>query len=177
VGHLLTATDAFESLGLDRMMIVPAATNPLKAGDRASATADQRLEMVRLTFGDDPRFEVTSMELERGGLSYTVDTLEALKASEPEAELVLLVGTDSLQSMDRWKDPARIRELARIAVLTRGGDESPPPGVEVVTARRVDVSSTEIRARVAKGLSIKGFVQEPVERYIAAEKLYGKEKC
>ena len=160
------------------MLIVPAAMNPLKSGETVSASPDQRLEMVRLTFGGDSRFEVTAMELERGGLSYTVDTLEALKAREPEAELVLLVGTDSLQTMDRWKDPARIRELARIAVFGRGDDQwTAPSGVQAVTRRRIDVSSTEIRARVAAGLSIKGFVQEPVERYIAAAKLYGTEKC
>ena len=178
VGHLLMASDAFEALMLDRMLIIPAAANPLKAGDLSIVAPEQRLEMVRLAFAHDPRFEVSAMEIERGGLSYTVDTLEALKAHEPDAELVLMVGTDSLNAMDRWKNPARIRELAEIAVFTRGDDEtSLPSGVQRVTARRIDVSSTEIRARVAAGLSLKGFVQEPVEHYIAAAKLYGKEKC
>jgi len=178
VGHLLIASDAFESLGLDRMLIVPAALNPLKSKGPSAASADQRLEMVRLTFGADPRFEVTSMELERGGLSYTVDTLEALKAAEPGAELVLLVGMDSLRTLDRWKEPDRIRELAQIAVLTRGDDDTvPPSGVQVVTTRRIDVSSTEIRSRLAAGLSIKGYVQESVEHFISAAQLYGIPKC
>lgn len=177
-GHLLIASDAFESLGLDRMLIVPAAMNPLKANDPSAATAAQRLEMVRLTFGGDPRFEVSSMELDRGGLSYTVDTLEALKAAEPGAELVLLVGMDSLRTLDRWKQPDRIRELAQIAVLTRGDDDTvPPSGVQVVTTRRIDVSSTEIRTRLAAGLSIKGYVQESVERFISTAQLYGIPKC
>jgi nicotinate-nucleotide adenylyltransferase len=178
VGHLLIASDAFESLGLDRMLIIPAAANPLKSGDAGAATPQQRLAMTRLTFGDDPRFEVSSMEIERGGLSYTVDTLEALRASEPQAELILLVGTDSFDSMSGWKNPARIRELATIAVLARGSaDTATPSDVKRVTTRRIDVSSTEIRSRVATGLSIKGFVREPVEHYISAAKLYGTEKC
>jgi nicotinate-nucleotide adenylyltransferase len=178
VGHLLIASDAFESLELDRMLIIPAAANPLKSGERHAATPQQRLDMVRLTFGDDPRFEVSSMEFERGGLSYTVDTLEALRAGEPRAELILLVGKDSFDTMNQWKNPARIRELATIAVLARGdADIAAASGVQRVTTRRIDVSSTEIRSRVAAGLSIKGFVREPVERYIAAAKLYGTEKC
>jgi nicotinate-nucleotide adenylyltransferase len=178
VGHLLIASDAFESLALDRMLIVPAAANPLKGNEPSAATPEQRLEMVRLTFGGDPRFEVSAMELERGGLSYTVDTLEALKAQDPGAELILLVGMDSHKSLDRWKNPARIRELARIAVLARGGDDAAAGvGVQVVTTRRIDVSSTEIRARAGAGLSLRGFVQEPVERFISAAKLYRNEKC
>lgn len=172
-GHLLIASDAFESLKLDRMLIVPAAANPLKAVDRGDVTGEQRLEMVRLTFGGDPRFVVSSMELDRGGLSYTVDTLETLTADEPGAKLVLLLGMDSFLTLDRWKRPDRIRELAELAVLARGGDDVASfSGASVVTTRRVDVSSTEIRARLAAGLSIKGFVQESVERYISAAKLY-----
>ncbi|MEO8193656.1 MAG: nicotinate-nucleotide adenylyltransferase [Gemmatimonadales bacterium] len=173
VGHLLIAGDAHEALGLDRLLIVPAAANPLKASDANVPTASQRLEMVRRAFADDPRFEVSSMEIERGGLSYTVDTLEALSEQHEGAELLLLLGMDSLRTLERWKRPERIRELATLAVLTRGDDsETLPEGVEHVTTRRVDVSSSEIRARLAAGKSIKGFVAESVERYISAAKLY-----
>jgi nicotinate-nucleotide adenylyltransferase len=130
--------------------------------------------MVQLTFGGDVRFEVSSMELERGGLSYTVDTLEALKAQYADADLTVLMGTDSYRTMDRWKRPERIRELAQVALLARAGndDQVAPPGVTVVTTRRVDVSASEIRARVAAGKSIRGFVAESVERYISAAELY-----
>lgn len=160
------------------MLIIPAAANPLKGIDPAAATPAQRLEMVKLTFQHDSRFEVSSMEIDRGGLSYMVDTLESLSAKEPGAELVLLLGMDSLRTFDQWKQPDRIRELAELALLTRGGAEvDAPPEVKIVTTRRVDVSSTEIRARIAAGLSIKGFVQESVERYISAAKLYGTGKC
>jgi nicotinate-nucleotide adenylyltransferase len=176
-GHLIIASDAFEALGLDRLLVVPANANPLKGHDADGASPQQRLEMAGLAFGEDPRFEVSSMEIERAGLSFTVDTLEALKAANPGAELVLIIGMDAYRSLDKWKDPDRIRRLARLAVLARM-DVGPEPGelpddVQVVTTRRVDVSSTEVRARLADGKPIKGFVAESVERYIAAAKLYG----
>ena len=172
-GHLIIASDAFESLGLDLLYIVPAAANPLKSHDPEGATPDQRLEMVRLTFGGDARFEVSAVEIERGGLSFTVDTLETLARQHPGAELVLLLGIDSLKTMDRWRQPDRIRELATLAALARGEAEGGlPDGVRVVTTRRVDVSSTEIRGRLAEGRPVKGFVAESVERYISAAELY-----
>lgn len=172
-GHLIIASDAFETLNLDRLLILPASANPLKATDARGSTPEQRLEMVRLTFGNDPRFEVSAMEIERGGLSYMVDTLEALESTNKGAELILLLGVDALKTLDRWKRPDRIAELATLAVLARGdasGDV--PPGATLVTTRRLDVSSTEIRQRVAAGRSIRGFVAESVERYISAAELY-----
>ena len=172
VGHFLIASDAFEALGLDKLLIVPAAANPLK-GEPPAAGVLERLRMAEMTFAADPRFEVSSMEIDRGGLSYTVDTLEALAEKYVGAELVLLLGMDAIRTMEKWKRPERIRELARLAVLTRGGETAPlPRGVEAVTTRRIDVSSTEIRARVAAGLSIHGFVFDPVENFISASKLY-----
>ena len=175
IGHLLIASDAYESLNLDRLLIVPAFANPLKGVDESAPGPQERLAMVRLAFRNDPRFEVSSMEIDRGGLSYTVDTLETLAGMHPGAELVLLIGIDSLRTMDGWKRPERVRELARLAVLTRRddtGDQGLPNGASVVTTRRVDVSSTEIRARLAAGQSIKGFVAESVEEYINTAKLY-----
>ena len=173
IGHLLIASDAFEALSLDRLLIVPAHLNPLKGFDSSSPSASQRLEMVQLAFGNDPRFEVTSMEIDRGGLSYTVETLETLSAKTPGAELILLLGMDSFKSFGQWKHPERIRELAQLAVITRGDSSvSMPEDVTPVTTRRIDVSSSEIRARIAAGRSIKGFVSESVESFIAAAKLY-----
>ncbi len=172
VGHYLIASDAFEALGLDKLLIVPAAANPHKGPDGA-APADARLEMAKRTFEGDPRFEVSSMEIERGGLSYTVDTLETLASSHAGAELVLLLGMDALRTLNSWKRPERIRELATLAVLTRGDSiESLPGDVEAVTTRRIDVSSTEIRDRIAAGKPIRGFVSNSVEEFISAAKLY-----
>jgi nicotinate-nucleotide adenylyltransferase len=177
------AVDAIEALGLDRLIVMPAATNPLKTVDTGGASPADRLEMARLAFSGDPRIQVSDMEIARGGLSYTVDTLETLADENAGADLILLLGTDSLATLDRWVRPDRIRELARLAVLTRGteeGRETPdtrrgpklPEGATVVTVRRVDVSSSEIRRRMAAGKSIKGFVAESVERFILAAKLY-----
>lgn len=121
----------------------------------------------------DTRFRAGFARETGGGLSYTVDTLETLSASAPGAELILLLGMDSFRSFDRWKRPERIRELATLAVFTRGDSgASVPEGVTTVTTRRIDVSSSEIRARLAAGRSIKGFVAESVESFIAAAKLY-----
>ena len=174
VGHLLAAGDALELLALDRVVWVPTAVQPLKAGAPA-APAPARLEMVDAAVGGDARFEVSSIEIDRGGLSYTVDTLAALAAAEPAAERVLLIGTDSLATYARWRDPDRIMELAQVAVLQRATDAAPAPlpaGMRAVTTRRVDVSSTEVRERVRAGKPIRGFVPDGVARIIERAGLY-----
>ena len=176
-GHLLAASDAFEALALDRLVFVPAAVQPLKVGQSA-ATPVQRLAMTRLLLGDDPRFEISSIEIDRGGLSYTVDTLAALSAAWPSAELYWLVGADVLQSFRKWKQPERIVELATLVILTRTAAEEQPdlssiPGrPRSLATRRIDISSTEIRQRVRDGQPIRGFVPDAVGAYIAAERLY-----
>jgi nicotinate-nucleotide adenylyltransferase len=174
-GHLLAAGDAFEALALDRLIWIPAATQPLKAG-LAGATPDQRLAMVRLLVEGDARYSVDSIEIDRGGLSYTIDTLSALAARWPFAELFWLVGADVLPSFAKWREPERIVELATIVVLQRSGDHpdlsAMPGSPRLLQTRRVDVSSTEIRERVREGKSIRGFVPEAVAGYIAAARLY-----
>lgn len=175
VGHLLAAGDAFDALALDRLVLIPAATQPLKRG-AASAAAAHRLAMVRLLVAGDPRFEVDPIEIERDGLSYSVDTLEAYAARYPAAERFFLVGTDVLGSFGRWREPERIMRLARLTVLQRAGEPGalpPLPGQPfVLQTRRIDISSTEIRDRVRAGKPIHGFVPESVAAYIAAERLY-----
>lgn len=172
VGHLLTASDAVDALGLDRLVLVPAATQPLKQG-QAGATPHQRLAMTRLLAQSDPRLEVDPVEIERGGLSFTVDTLADYAVRFPGAALYFLVGEDVLDSFSHWREPARIRELATVAVMRRGGEPAALlEGMVAVETRRVDVSSTEIRARVRAGLPVRGFVTDAVADYIAAERLY-----
>lgn len=180
VGHLLAAVDAFEALSLDKLIFVPAALQPLKSSAPASAPAQDRLEMVRCAVGDDPRFEVSAVEIQRGGLSYTVDTLEALAVEHPGATFFLILGMDAFSALDRWKSPDRIRELATIAVLSREetGREAEigsMEGVTLVGMRRIDVSSSEVRGRLRDGKAIRGFVTESVERYIATADLYRSE--
>jgi nicotinate-nucleotide adenylyltransferase len=172
VGHLLAAGDAVESLTLDQVIWVPAAQQPLKAAD-ASAPAEHRLAMTRLAVQGDPRFRVDALELERGGVSFMVDTLRTCRARQPDAALFLLLGMDAAALLPKWREPEIIRELAEVVVLSRGGEElALPTGVRALPTWRVDVSATEIRARVAAGRSIRGFVPDAVAAYIAAHGLY-----
>jgi nicotinate-nucleotide adenylyltransferase len=187
MGHLLAAVDAYDRLRLDRLVLVPAAQQPLKVGAGSSAP-EHRLAMTRLLAGDDPRFAVDPIEIERPGLSYTVDTLAAYERRHPGDERFFIVGADALGTFARWREPERVLRLARLVVLRRapnGGDEppaaSPPaplprsePGMEPLSleTRRVDVSSTEIRARVRAGQSIRGFVPDAVAAYVERARLY-----
>jgi nicotinate-nucleotide adenylyltransferase len=174
-GHLLAASDACEALSLDRVVLIPTATQPLKASQRVTA-ADERLAMTQLLVGDDRRFAVDAIEIERGGLSYSVDTLAALAQRWTGAELFWLVGTDVTSTFAKWREPDRIGELATVVVLQRTGEEpnlaAMPATTRVLKTRRIDVSSTEIRQRVLEGKSIRGFVPEAVADFIATQRLY-----
>ena len=177
VGHLILAADARDALNLDRLIFIPAFSQPLKVGAPAVASPQDRLEMVRLVVADDANYQVDEAEIVRKGLSYTVDTLEHLSARYPDAKLFLLLGQDTLASFGQWKNPKRIRELATLAVMQRSDSkgaraDGPVNGVITVSTRRVDVSSSEIRERLRAGKSIKGFVPESVERFIDARGLY-----
>lgn len=173
LGHLLAAVDAAERLSLDRLVLVPAAQQPLKIG-AVRASAVDRLAMTRLLVQGDARFEVDAMEIERAGLSYTVDTLAAFAARYPSAERFFLVGEDVLRTFEQWREPANVLALATLVVMTRdgGGGGRVPDGAMRVPTRRIDISSTEIRARAAEGRSLRGFVPEQVAAYIAAHRLY-----
>jgi nicotinate-nucleotide adenylyltransferase len=181
VGHVLGAVDAVEALALDRLIVVPAGTQPLKAG-RETAPAADRLAMVRVAFDGAPLFSVDPIEMERTGLSYTVDTLEALAERHPGAELFFVTGADVVRTFELWRDPERILRLARLAILERGGHETRDDeagrralerrGALFPSTRRVDVSSTEVRRRVRAGKSIRGFVPDAVAAYIERAGLY-----
>ena len=177
VGHLLMAVDAVEGLHLDRLVFVPAGVQPLKVG-RAVATPDQRLEMVRLMVGVDSRFDVDGIETRRDGLSFSVDTVAAYADRFPAAERFFLVGADVVESFASWRAPERIAELATIVVVRRGeegssaGTGGEPIAFHQLRTRRIDVSSTEIRARVRAGQSIHGFVSPAVATYIETTGLY-----
>jgi len=178
VGHLLAAEDAVERLSLDRLVFVPAATQPLKA-DRAVAPAEHRLAMVRLMADGDARFDVSAVEVDRSGLSFTVDTLTHFAMEYPKAERFLLLGADVLATFAHWREPRRVLELATPVVLTRS-DEAPwvlPEGVDEtrirrLPTRRIDVSSSEIRERVQSRKPLRGFVTDGVAAYIEHAGLY-----
>jgi nicotinate-nucleotide adenylyltransferase len=175
LGHWLVAIDAFERLALDRIDFVPAAAQPLK-DEGHGASPEARLAMVRAMAAGDPRVGVNPAEIERGGLSFTVDTVSAYRAAHPTDDVHLLVGADAAASLPRWREPERLLGLVRLVVLARGA-EAPdasawPAGAVVLPNRRVDISSTEVRARVRDGLSIRGFVADAVAAYIADHALY-----
>lgn len=173
VGHLLAGSDAFDALELDRLVWVPAREHPLKIGG-AEASAEQRLAMLRVALGADSRFTIDPIEIDRTGLSYTVETLSSYADRFPSATRFFLVGEDIPAQLPLWREPERIAQLAELVVLTRGGPRSAGGGTTLrrIATRRVDVSSTEIRARVRAGKSIHGFVSDAVAAYIESAALY-----
>jgi nicotinate-nucleotide adenylyltransferase len=172
VGHLLAASDAYEALQLDRLLFVPAAAHVFK-GQSVGATPQQRLDMLALLVGDDARFGIDAIEIERAGLSYTVDTLTDLARRYPDAERYFLIGEDLVDQMRTWRSPERIAELAEIVVLSRGdGPQTGKSSFRRVGTRRIDVSSTEIRDRARSGLSLHGFVPDAIAEYIRDAGLY-----
>jgi nicotinate-nucleotide adenylyltransferase len=175
VGHLLIAVDAFEALALDKLYFIPASIQPLKVG-QAGAPAHARVEMVRRLLGEDSRFGVDTIEADREGVSYSVDTVAAYAARYPDAERFFLVGGDVLETFRLWREPDRITQLAQVVMVRRGGGsptvELRGEGIRPLDTRTIDVSSTEIRARVRAGQSINGFVPPAVAAYIAEAGLY-----
>lgn len=180
-GHLAAAKAALDCAELDRVMFIPAAQPPHRP--RAIATADDRLEMCRLAIEGDTRFVVSDVELERGGPSYTVDTLAELRRSHPGDQLLLILGWDAARLFSTWRRPDEVRALATIVVVARPGSAAPRKadlepaglggqGVILCLEPTPDVSASEIRRALASGESIAGKVPAAVERYIAAHHLY-----
>ena len=181
-GHIAAAEAAIECAELDEVVFVPTGTPPHRPP--AVATAEQRLEMCRLAAAEDPRFAVSDVEVKRGGPSYTVDTLLALRGANPHVELFLVLGWDAAALFRAWHRPDEVIALAPIVVVTRPGRKAPDtkdltaaglqPGRVVVCERSTPaVSASQIREAVREGRSIAGLVPEAVERYIASAHLYG----
>ena len=168
VGHLAIANAALDELELDRIYFVPARRSPLKQ-DGPVASAEDRLAMLIAAIAGEPRFHVSELELDRKGPSFTVDTLEALRG---EGDLFLILGSDAYADFERWRDPARIRALARVVLAARPGAPNAPGGVGMLDSPLMDISSRELRARAARGRSLRYLVPEEVLRYIEEHRLY-----
>ena len=170
VGHLAIALAALESVPLDRVLFTPARRSPLKDRDPVANVAD-RVAMLEAAIANEPRFALSRVELERDGVSYTVDTLEALRA---EGELFLILGSDALADLARWRKPDRIRELATILVASRPGAPEPDPmhHAQAFDAPRLDISSRELRTRAARGMSLRYLVPDAVWEHIKKRGLY-----
>jgi nicotinate-nucleotide adenylyltransferase len=170
VGHLAIAQAALDAESLDRVVFVPARRSPLK--DRGPhASEDDRLAMLRAAVKDEPRFVVSRVELDRPEPSYTVDTLEALAK---DGELFLILGSDALADLAKWRSPERIRQLASLLVARRPGAPEPDAasGARTFDAPCLDISSRELRARAARGQSLRYLVPDDVWRHIERRGLY-----
>ncbi|HEX5030935.1 MAG TPA: nicotinate-nucleotide adenylyltransferase [Candidatus Eisenbacteria bacterium] len=176
VGHLIMAEEALAKLGLDRMLFVPAA-RPAHKRSRTIASAAHRVQMLRLSVRGVPRFEVSTLEVDRGGVSFTVDTLEHL--TRKARDLYFVMGQDSLEDFPTWRDPERIARLARLAVVPRGDGRFPRirPAlrgrVSLLDPPRIGISSSEIRRRLKRGLSVRWWMPDSALRYAIENGLYG----
>lgn len=188
IGHLAIAEEARESLQLDRILFVPAGRPPHK---QAATVTDpeRRFVMVQLAIADNPAFEVSRIEIDRAGPSYTVDTVEALAAAAGAGEsditeITVILSAETFSELPDWHEPERILDAARVAVVPREGYPAPDPAwlskafpgrearVAYLDGPLVGVSSTDIRERVTEGRSIRYLVPPSVEAYIAANDLY-----
>jgi len=174
-GHLDPVLAAREKLQWDRVLYIPAWRQPFKT-DRDAAPGPHRFAMTALAIRDHDALYVSPIELERGGISYSVDTLEELHRQYAGASFDWIIGDDNLADLDRWRDPERLYKLTRFVVLTRHPtpDTRHPENANVVFADNttVPVSSTEIRRRVRAGEPIDAFVDPLVSRYIHHYGLY-----
>jgi nicotinate-nucleotide adenylyltransferase len=172
-GHLIAADRAAEALGLDTVLFVPCARQPLKP-QAPYASAAHRAAMVRLAIDGHSRFVLDTCELERDGPSYTVDTLRELGARHPGQRLVLVLGADAAANLPRWRMADEVARLAEIAVLTRPGvpDVTSAFVKHLVATPAIEISASDIRARCLTGKSIRYLVPDVVAQYIAKHKLY-----
>jgi nicotinate-nucleotide adenylyltransferase len=185
-GHLLLAEQCREQCGLDEVRFLPASSPPHKLA-QSLTDAQHRLAMLQLAIAGHPAFHLSRQEIDRGGISYTVETLRELHELEPDAELYFLMGGDSLRDLPSWREPQAICQLAIPVVVHRRGSPQPDMGVlaPVVSADRlemirqhqvempaVDYSSTAVRSAIARGKSIRYQTPRAVEKYIETNGLY-----
>ena len=176
-GHLILAEWACDDLGLDRLIFIPAFLPPHKMTGRELTPPECRLQMLRLAIASNSRFEIDTYEIDRRGVSYTLETVQHLRQTLPDADLKLLIGGDSARDFHTWHRPQEIAALADIAVWARPGALLPEeilPGVgySVIRSPQIEISSTNIRERRARGASILYLTPDPVVDYINSNALY-----
>lgn len=175
LGHLLVAQAAIEELGLTRLFLIPAAQSPFKP-DSQPAPAAVRAQMLRLAFAGNVNCEVDEQEIQRGGVSYSVETLRDYAGRFPQAELYYLIGADNVAKLPQWREAAELARLARFVVVPRPGDGDVPfpapfRGVRL-NGFPLGVSSSRIRARVKAGLPVAPLVPAAVAEAIRNNQLY-----
>ena len=182
-GHLAAAQEVAWTLNLERILFIPTHQQPLKQSESSSGP-EHRLAMVRLATASNPLFDVNTVELDRGGVSYTVDTLRALRQADASTAYWLILGTDALLDLGRWHRPEEILGMAEIAAVHRAGWERATLDAmyaEVPSARGrvqhipipgLDISATDLRGRLQDGRPIRYLVPDAVEAYIREQGLY-----
>ncbi len=183
-GHLVAGEEARCALGLERVLFVPSARPPHKV-EYPVSPPEVRVEMVRLAIADNPAFELSTIELDRPGLSYTVDTMAMLQEQlGPSADLYFILGEDALADLPTWHQPEKLLDICQLIAVNRPGYHSfslrllerQLPGVErrvhPVRIPELAIWSTELRARVASGLPIRYLVPDPVHDFIYQHGLY-----
>lgn len=176
-GHLIAAQDVLEQFQLDRLLLVPAAQAPLKPNDIQSGTVD-RLNMLRSAIEWDRRLEISDFELQRGGISYTIDSVRHFRAQFPRDELFWIIGGDQLPLLHQWKDIGELARLIEFIFLERPKHPVKPheeiPGLRLhrCDGHLIEISSSELRQRVHLGRSLHYFCPQKVIAYIESRKLY-----
>ena len=182
VGHLILAEQAREQFGLEKVLFVTSAQPPHKLAEPVSDAA-HRLEMTRLAVADSDLFECSTIEIERGGPSYTIDTVkQVLELYGPDTEVYVLVGADEGRDLMKWREPYEMQRLAKIVVANRPGlpvsdvigilPEDFAGAITPLEMPGVDISSTDLRERVRSGRSVRYLVPRAVEEYIWSKGLY-----
>ena len=176
-GHLLAAQDVYEQYKLDRLFLVPAAQAPLKPHEMQSSPLD-RQAMLHAAIEWDKRFEISDVELQRGGVSYSIDSARHFRAMFPQDELFWIIGGDQLPQMNLWKDITELAGMLEFIFLERPrhpAKKTPDiPGLRLhrCDGHLIEISSSELRQRVQRGLSLHYFCPQKVIAYIEAHKLY-----
>ena len=168
-GHLILARDAMESLGLDRVIFIPANVSPHKLAHAPSPT-HLRCEMVAAAIAGEPRFSMDACEAEREGPSYAVDTVRLMLRRSPEAEFFYFIGEDNVPALHTWREIDELKKMASFVVLARGNLE-PAEGFPIIS-RNIDISSTDIRNRIAQGLSVRYLLPDAVCAILTRHQLY-----
>ncbi len=168
-GHLIVAREALEKLGAEQVIFIPARVSPLRK--TAPVARDEvRLLMIKAAIESEPGFAVDDCELLRPPPSYTIDTIEQIRQRNSEATIYCLIGEDNVDKLTKWRRFADLEKMVRLVVLDRSGQQ--PHHAYPIIRRKIDISATEIRKRVATGRSIRYFVPPAVEEIIRREKLY-----
>jgi len=176
-GHVMIARSALEELELDRLIVMPAAQSPFKP-DQQLAPAEARMEWLRMAFIGEPKVEISSWELDRGGVSYSIDTLRALAVAHPKAELFYLIGADHVATLTEWRGADALAAAATFVVVPRPGapEEAFPKPFRgrYLQGKPMAISASEIRGRLRAGRSVANFVPPPVAQLLKSMQIYSE---